>query len=99
MPSSGGQTCALRSEEHTSELQSHDNLVCRLLVEKKSAVRAQPLYHRGRSGQRLVRHTTPDPPNRETVIDTHAQPVRVCFFLMKGHPRTSSLFPCSALLP
>src|SRR3954462_12074540 len=35
MPSSGVQTCALRSEEHTSELQSHDNLVCRLLLEKK----------------------------------------------------------------
>src|SRR3954462_3111665 len=34
MPSSGVQTCALRSEEHTSELQSHDNLVCRLLLEK-----------------------------------------------------------------
>src|SRR3954464_7643877 len=34
MPSSGGKTCA-RSEEHTSELQSHDNLVCRLLLEKK----------------------------------------------------------------
>src|SRR5260370_22659269 len=30
-------TCALywRSEEHTSELQSHLNLVCRLLLEKK----------------------------------------------------------------
>src|SRR3954467_16007717 len=25
----------IRSEEHTSELQSHDNLVCRLLLEKK----------------------------------------------------------------
>src|SRR3954465_1496260 len=37
MPSSGVQTCA-RSEEHTSELQSHDNLVCRLLLEKKSSV-------------------------------------------------------------
>src|SRR3954465_10709674 len=24
-----------RSEEHTSELQSHDNLVCRLLLEQK----------------------------------------------------------------
>src|SRR3954462_10991307 len=35
MPSSGFQTCALRSEEHTSELQSHDNLVCLLLLEKK----------------------------------------------------------------
>src|SRR5260370_27789149 len=28
-------TQALRSEEHTSELQSHLNLVCRLLLEKK----------------------------------------------------------------
>src|SRR5438034_4607890 len=41
----GYQTCALikknthfattRSEEHTSELQSHSDLVCRLLLEKK----------------------------------------------------------------
>src|SRR6202521_1479026 len=33
----GVQTCALpiRSEEHTSELQSPQNLVCRLLLEKK----------------------------------------------------------------
>src|SRR3954462_3112449 len=43
MPSSGVQTCA-RSEEHTSELQSHDNLVCRLLLEKKT------LQLRGRCG-------------------------------------------------
>src|SRR5258708_17232817 len=28
----------LRSEEHTSELQSPDHLVCRLLLEKKKAV-------------------------------------------------------------
>src|SRR5207237_3760615 len=27
-----------RSEEHTSELQSHLNLVCRLLLEKKSII-------------------------------------------------------------
>src|SRR6266480_2539990 len=27
--------CVVRSEEHTSELQSHVNLVCRLLLEKK----------------------------------------------------------------
>src|SRR5260370_11580064 len=27
--------CSNRSEEHTSELQSHLNLVCRLLLEKK----------------------------------------------------------------
>src|SRR5438034_6559945 len=27
--------CSTRSEEHTSELQSHSDLVCRLLLEKK----------------------------------------------------------------
>src|SRR5690242_21408088 len=31
-----------RSEEHTSELQSHVNLVCRLLLEKKKRVSATP---------------------------------------------------------
>src|SRR5437667_12639005 len=31
----GELTYALRSEEHTSELQSHHDLVCRLLLEKK----------------------------------------------------------------
>src|SRR5260221_5142921 len=29
------QSCTHRSEEHTSELQSHSDLVCRLLLEKK----------------------------------------------------------------
>src|SRR5260370_32645543 len=40
------QTCA-RSEEHTSELQSHLNLVCRLLLEKKklSHNRCKQLNH------------------------------------------------------
>src|SRR2546427_1962434 len=31
----GGLIHAVRSEEHTSELQSQSNLVCRLLLEKK----------------------------------------------------------------
>src|SRR2546430_13574365 len=30
--------CALRSEEHTSELQSQSNLVCRLLLEKQNNI-------------------------------------------------------------
>src|SRR5438477_6956688 len=32
-----------RSEEHTSELQSHVNLVCRLLLEKKKILILPPL--------------------------------------------------------
>src|SRR3712207_6941774 len=36
-----------RSEEHTSELQSRQYLVCRLLLEKKkkNTTRSEPLYH------------------------------------------------------
>src|SRR2546427_8629435 len=32
---SAQRRCRIRSEEHTSELQSQSNLVCRLLLEKK----------------------------------------------------------------
>src|SRR5260370_15493136 len=39
---------SMRSEEHTSELQSHLNLVCRLLLEKKK--------------KRLASHTEPGRP-------------------------------------
>src|SRR2546430_11191725 len=34
-PSSGARSTSSRSEEHTSELQSQSNLVCRLLLEKQ----------------------------------------------------------------
>src|SRR5690625_6569861 len=40
----------LRSEEHTSELQSRGHLVCRLLLEKKREVRARSA--RSTTGQR-----------------------------------------------
>src|SRR5260221_8675101 len=35
----------LRSEEHTSELQSHSDLVCRLLLEKKKKLERLPLFN------------------------------------------------------
>src|SRR2546427_3605736 len=34
-----------RSEEHTSELQSQSNLVCRLLLEKKKATKRDNIYY------------------------------------------------------
>src|SRR2546426_6082883 len=37
-----------RSEEHTSELQSPCNLVCRLLLEKKKRSRDESTHHRDR---------------------------------------------------
>src|SRR3989475_1244008 len=41
-----------RSEEHTSELQSQSNLVCRLLLEKKKRkkLRSEPQVHGSREG-------------------------------------------------
>src|SRR2546430_13302960 len=37
------RACHERSEEHTSELQSQSNLVCRLLLEKKKKIQAKRL--------------------------------------------------------
>src|SRR5258708_31090685 len=43
-----------RSEEHTSELQSPDHLVCRLLLEKKKVLAIEPgIYWPGGGGLRL----------------------------------------------
>src|SRR2546430_9144871 len=42
----------MRSEEHTSELQSQSNLVCRLLLEKK--LRADKARARGRDAPRRL---------------------------------------------
>src|SRR5438552_7039577 len=54
-----------RSEEHTSELQSPDHLVCRLLLEKKNGLQIQQvLDHRVREldprlgGDRRQTHTS-----------------------------------------
>src|SRR5260370_8393497 len=44
-----------RSEEHTSELQSHLNLVCRLLLEKKKKDKQKPLTRRHPSAASLHR--------------------------------------------
>src|SRR5256885_10331258 len=52
-----GRELALRSEEHTSELQSPCNLVCRLLLEKKKKnhkVRVQLVNLRRQRTQMLV---------------------------------------------
>src|SRR5207302_8325609 len=40
-PASGRTPRSGRSEEHTSELQSRENLVCRLLLEKKKENKSQ----------------------------------------------------------
>src|SRR2546427_3257420 len=48
----------LRSEEHTSELQSQSNLVCRLLLEKKKNNKNQPQIPKARKA--ATRHLSMD---------------------------------------
>src|SRR2546430_3082013 len=49
---SRASTVVRRSEEHTSELQSQSNLVCRLLLEKKKKNSTAHSKHRATSGIR-----------------------------------------------
>src|SRR5688572_31375023 len=51
---------AIRSEEHTSELQSQSNLVCRLLLEKKKAIRVQECRASDRDVRRNQRAERPN---------------------------------------
>src|SRR5436309_8924003 len=46
---------SIRSEEHTSELQSRENLVCRLLLEKKKRYRYRTDYRRRRHNDNETR--------------------------------------------
>src|SRR5260370_28724066 len=55
-------TAVKRSEEHTSELQSHLNLVCRLLLEKKN----------NRSRERSCQSLRPIRPSSEIRVQTDA---------------------------
>src|SRR5262249_1045758 len=60
---------ATRSEEHTSELQSLTNLVCRLLLEKKKT-----RQHNSRTtddAHNILHQRTP--PQQPTVLTTHAR--------------------------
>src|SRR5690242_20840917 len=59
-PKRGPPMC--RSEEHTSELQSHVNLVCRLLLEKKKNKKTRQLKDRGKTtrGSRRTTGTVDD---------------------------------------
>src|SRR2546430_9849172 len=50
-----GLAAETRSEEHTSELQSQSNLVCRLLLEKKKKIIQQGHYRLRRSSVHRLR--------------------------------------------
>src|SRR3954466_12790590 len=103
MPSSACKTCA-RSEEHTSELQSHDNLVCRLLLEKTHTPRRgppltpphSPAARRGvlaglRAGRRWRGRVASARPPMPLLI-----PINLFFFKEAAPPRTSPSPPAAA---
>src|SRR5438477_9003973 len=48
---------AVRSEEHTSELQSHVNLVCRLLLEKKKKKKKKQKKKKNNNIKKIIPHT------------------------------------------
>src|SRR5260370_5950990 len=56
-----------RSEEHTSELQSHLNLVCRLLLEKKKQKKVAYVHNR-KENLRLTAATCSDDQPRTIVL-------------------------------
>src|SRR4029434_5066483 len=73
--------CVCRSEEHTSELQSHLNLVCRLLLEKKKTVQLgtatafvvfTTVYSSHRTLLCAVHTTQPRPPPTYALSLTHS---------------------------
>src|SRR6202051_2826364 len=94
-----------RSEEHTSELQSHEHLVCRLLLEKKKvntfdtsisvSVRLVSLTSSGVSPLALTLCRWWDSRLRP---DSHAVIHPVVFFLIIPAPPESPLFPQPAPL-
>src|SRR5947207_10524785 len=81
-PGDWGLSFGLRSEEHTSELQSHSDLVCRLLLEKKKQLAAQVPAMRSSVRPDAVRWVT----IRE--INTNAQST-----MIKAKPRLSNGTP------
>src|SRR4029434_9240517 len=95
----------VRSEEHTSELQSHLNLVCRLLLEKKDCsfqcahVLDVLRTHAGmvhRAGL-LVRGAGAGTAARQCTTQTLCCTLAIFFFLMIRRPPRSTLFPYTTL--
>src|SRR5260364_9796 len=95
-----------RSEEHTSELQSPDHLVCRLLLEKK---KKQVLFQGPSKKQndwpyRETKSSRRFPPLRWRLKQSPLPPLRarldrsiILFFLMMRRPPRSTLFPYTTL--
>src|ERR1022692_4293966 len=94
----------IRSEEHTSELKSPCNIICRLLLEKKKTPAPGAMFQGGmrRGGARAgpVSAVLPAAPYVGVVdffLADPGRPVSSFFFLMIRRPPRSTLFPYTTL--
>src|SRR5260370_24684195 len=79
-----------RSEEHTSELQSHLNLVCRLLLAKKNTPHGRELQPTHSTEARLSRiPSTASPPVKQSLRGNRVLPK-----FPNGHTRGAETGPC-----
>src|SRR3989339_137496 len=104
MPSSAWKKNVCRSEEHTSELQSLTNLVCRLLLEKKTNTRCntssygKSIFHYFKTACTCHNSLTLARFSRKQLLFFLFNFfLFFFFFLLIGPPRSSSLFPSSTL--
>src|SRR5262249_59804519 len=78
-----------RSEEHTSELQSLTNLVCRLLLEKKknqtAAAESTIKQHPGATAVRYVPYTRPSPAQERSDAARTAESSDTIVHLRRNH--------------
>src|SRR5215467_6102602 len=84
-----------RSEEHTSELQSPCNIVCRLRLEKKKTPATEVAAGRGQKVRRFSYRAGMSSRRRGAQLAS-ARPT-VFFFLMIRRPPRSTLFPYTTL--
>src|SRR4029077_5618444 len=96
----------IRSEEHTSELQSHLNLVCRLLLEKKKKTTKVNTKRDARTLMVLcasAAHVTPVPctgdPSDVRLLCVCSDALYLFFFLNNAAPPEISPFPPPDALP
>src|SRR6202041_1322774 len=86
---------AVRSEEHTSELQSHVNLVCRLLLEKRNSLLRSEMPPRWDGSELPSRHCA-EAASRHAAFPHHLRLHKWFvprFFFMNPAPGESHPFP------
>src|SRR4051795_5210144 len=87
MPCVPSKNIPIRSEEHTSELQSQSHLVCRLLLENYEAYMVPLIFE----------PYAPDIAERVTALNPSTVLELASVFLMIRRPPRSTLFPYTTL--